>query len=862
MKKFTLAFSILLISTFLGFSQANLFVEAPLNNNTNGVNRGPNGTSAHASLRGCYLVLQSELNNIPAGTTLTSFGFTMTTGTTGMPAMGNFTVYLQNTTDATYQKGTTYAIALTGMTSVFANVLTIPVSAVTTSVSVTLSSAFVYSGNGLYVAYDWNSTGPFVTTGAVYLGETTALPLPAGGGAFANSATTASATLALTNSRPSFLFGFTNGNTNDVQVLAVEAPGKVNANFNTSHVIRAYVRNLSNITRTNIPVALNVSGANTFANTQTISSLAAGAGILVSFSAFNPSTLGLNTLSASVGSDQNNSNNSAVYAQSVTCNQWAMNPPAGNYTINSVGFNTGAGIFLTPYTNPVASSLAGIRGAISVNAPTAGQQLCGALLSSTGVILATTNTIIVTTGMLGTFQTFTFPSAPALSANTFYYFGVAQINPNAIGYFPAGTLGTYYQPSTLYAFTGIAGGAITVLTNNFGYFGLEAIFGDAPLMLSALPSTVCVGSCATINAPTGTGVTNYTWSVGSAGNSIQACPSSLSNNTYSVIGTTTLGCFATGIISIGINPLPNITIASNNNSVCVGGAITFTANGALSYSVNTVNSQSVITQTPAANTIYTVSGIDANSCENTATFNVTIAMLSVTVSNNTTICKGKSITLSGSGPPNYTYNWAVGNLNLPFSSAAVSPTITSTYTLTTSDGFCSLASLVTVTVSPVPTVTLSSSKPTSCRGEAITISGNSAGNYVWNNNSAITPSITVSPLVNTVYNVTVTNSDGCSGTALLSQNVVLCTAINEAETLTAGFRIFPNPNNGQFTVQNNETDSEKVVEIYNTLGSLVKQLRLSETEIEIDMNNHPNGLYIIKITAYKKMIQVSRIIKQ
>lgn len=859
MRIITLVLAILFFSSAGIYGQANLVVEAPLNDNTNGVNRAPNGTSAHAFLRACYLVLQSELGNIPSGTNISSLGFTMTTGTTGAAVPGNITVYLQNTTDVTYLKGLGFATATTAMTNVYASVITIPVSAVTTSVVVTLSSAFLYTGNGLYLAYDYNSTGPFATTGAVYLGETTALPLPGGGGAFAASGTSAPTTMVATNSRPSFLFGFTNANNNDIAVVAIEAPGKVNVNFNAPHVIKAYVKNMSNIAKTNISVNLNITGGNTFANPQSIPSLAPGAGVLVSFSPFNPSTLGLNTLSVSVGSDQNNANNSAVYMQSVTCNQWAMNPPMGSYTINSVGFGTGAGIFLTPYLNPVSSLLGGISGAISLNAPNIGQQLCGALLNSSGVIVATTNTVTVTSGMLGTFQTFTFPTPVSLSAATPYYFGVAQINPNSVAYYPAGTLGSHYQSSTLYAYTGINGGALTILTNNFGYFGLEAIFSSAAIPLTSSPATVCVGSCAMLTAPTG--ISNYTWSTGGNGNSISACPASALTNTYSVSATTSLGCAATGTITIAVNPLPNIILTSLSNTVCVGGTFSFTANGANTYSLNSIATTSTITQNPISNTIYTVSGTNVNSCVNTATIDVSIATLTVTVTSNTTVCKGSPISLTASGPSNYNYVWSDGILNIPFPSTQQSPATTTIYSLTATDGFCTITKTVQVGVSPIPTITVSSSKPSSCKGQSVTITASGAVTYSWST-SATGSSILVAPPTTTNYVVTGTNADNCSKSATFSQVINICAGFNELAENNSQINIFPNPNNGQFTIYSNDTELKKTVEIYNSLGALIKSLQLSTTDTIVDMGNEPNGLYIIKIINDKKMIQASRIIKQ
>jgi len=855
MKKITLAFVLLLLSKSLGFSQANIFVEAPLNQITGSVNRGPNGTAAHSYVSGCYLVSQAELMNIPSGTSLTSFGFTLAAGVTA-PVSGNFTVYLQHTNDLTYQKGTAFNTAVSNMTTSFTGILTLPVSAASTSVAVTLSSPFTYTGGALYVAYNWSSTGPFSGT-ASYLGETTVMPLPVGGGGIFTSAVSAIPTLTLTNARPSFLFGFTNNNSNDLWVSNIDAPSKISAPLNTSLPVRTIIRNISNITRTNVVVNFNVTGANTFNTNQTIPSLAAGASTLITFTGFNPQNLGVNTISLSVPNDQNNLNNAIVYSQSVTCNRWANNPP-GTYTTQVLGFTAGTGIITSPYLNPINAALTGIRGAIgnlttSINLP-----VCAALLDATGNLIAMTNTLTMTSGNLGTFQDFLFASPVNLNANTLYNLGLVQLTS---GISIVGLLGTNYIASNLYSYVGgTTGGALIVLTTNFGYIGIEAIYANAPVSLVSSPTVVCLGNCATVVAPST--ISNYTWSSGGNTSSITACPASATNNTFSVVGTTTLGCPASGSIAVAVNPLPNITLSSITNSVCVGGTFSFTANGANTYSLGGVTTSSAMTQSPGTNTIYTVSGTNANNCVNSATIGVSIATLSVTVGSNTTICKGKTINITASGPAHYTYSWFLGSLTLPFASAQVNPTVTSSYTLTASDGFCSQTNVVTVSVSPVPSVTLSSSKPTSCRGESVTISGNSVGTYSWSSGGLNTASITVAPLVTTVYNTTVTNTDGCSGTAQITQNVVICTSIATNEASANTISIWPNPNNGSFIVNDDHFTQNKIIEIYNNLGEMVTRNEINNNKTAIDLTSAANGIYFVRIIADNQIVQISKIIKQ
>jgi hypothetical protein len=859
MKRLILLFTFL-CSVNLSFSQANLLIEAPLNDNTGGINRGPNGTAAHAFLRGCYLVTQSELVNIPIGTSLTSFGFTMSAGATGAAASGNFTVYLQNTADLTYQKGTNWSTAITSMTTAFASVMTVPLSpGVTTSVAVVLSTPVTYTGGGLYVAYDWASAGPYNTTAANYLGETTTFPLPAGGGANFGSNSSAPATMTLTNSRPAFLFGFANPNTNDIRVWGIEAPGKIAASVNTPHIIKAYLRNSGTVAQTNFSVFLNVTGANSFSNSQLVASLAPGAYTLVSFASFNPQLLGANTISVSVGNDQNNNNNSLTYPQNVNCDTWAQNPATGTYT-NGAGFATGSGIIATSYINPVASSLVGINLQLSADPLNVGQQLYGVLMNATGVIIATSNTVTMTSGMLGTLLTFSFSPGQSLAAATLYNIGIAQYNPTPVAFRPFGYRSSYYTPQ-IYTYAGIAAGTLLPLVQNFGYFGIEAVLGNinSNLVISSTPTAVCVGLCTTLNAPAG--LTNILWNNGATGASINACPTATSN-IFMVAGTNTLGCPATASVAVVINPLPNVAIASTTNAICIGSSISFTANGANTYSLNNVPTPAVIIQNPTANTSYLVGGADANGCVNTASINITVYSLTVSVTSNTAICKGKSVTLSATSPVPYTPVWTNGTLSFPFLTANPTPTSTSTYSFIATDiNGCSLTSTVLVTVNPNPTVSATSSRSVSCKGEPVTISANGAATYTWSNNSN-SVSITVSPINNTSYVVTGANVSGCTHSITVLQVVNPCTAMIEETNMINGLNVYPNPNTGVFNLKADHFEIGTLVSIYSSIGALVKQVELSGENTVIDLSMEANGIYLIQLRENNKATKISRIIKQ
>ncbi|MBK7699430.1 MAG: hypothetical protein IPJ39_12210 [Saprospiraceae bacterium] len=94
----------------------------------------------------------------------------------------------------------------------------------------------------------------------------------------------------------------------------------------------------------------------------------------------------------------------------------------------------------------------------------------------------------------------------------------------------------------------------------------------------------------------------------------------------------------------------------------------------------------------------------------------------------------------------------------------VCPDETTTYTVTVTDeNGCSSSKEVTVTVHPLPTANISGDTEI-CTGSSTSLTASGGTSYVWSN-GATGSSITVSPTATTTYNVTVTDVNGCDGTA-------------------------------------------------------------------------------------------------
>ncbi len=582
-----------------------------------------------------------------------------------------------------------------------------------------------------------------------------------------------------------------------------------------------------------------MSGANTFNSNLSISSLASGASTLVTFTNYTPVNSGLNTISVSVNSDQNNSNNSLTFAQDVTCNYLAGNPGAGSYTSGAVGYGAGAGIIGTQIYNAISANLTGINFAISTNT-VIGVQIYGVLMNTAGAILATTNTLTVGNQHLGSFYEFEFLNAQSLTAATNYVIGMAQMT-GAAAYYPAGTQATNYLPQNMYLTAAIGGGVLTPLPTNFGYFGIEAIYQHtANVSISASPTVLCIGSTSTLQA---LGAVNaYTWSSGSNASSITVSPNV--NTSYSVVSTNSIGCKSKANFALSVSPLPNVNVSSSSASVCVGSSVGLTASGAINYTWSTGANGNNITANPSINTTYSVLGENANGCVNSNSINITVSEPLFAVSSNTFVCGDLPITLTVTGQPNYTYLWSN---NSPFPSITVTLSSNSVYSVTATDpNLCSKTLTVSVNVNPLPNVLASSSTSNICRNEAINLMASGANSYSWST-SETTPTIVISHSNSGTftYSVTGTSTNNCSNTATISIKVFACVGLQDYAKSDTGVQIYPNPAQHYLIVEFDKPQTFEL-QIFNVAGQEVLKKLLIEKHNQIELDQLAKGQYLLK----------------
>lgn len=130
---------------------------------------------------------------------------------------------------------------------------------------------------------------------------------------------------------------------------------------------------------------------------------------------------------------------------------------------------------------------------------------------------------------------------------------------------------------------------------------------------------------------------------------------------------------------------------------------------------------------------------------------------SVDAGSDTSVCSGNSVNLFASGGVNYQWTPAAGLNNPNVQNPVASPLSTTTYTVSSVVGTCTLTDQVTVTVAPRPTVT-ANGNTTICSGDSVVLTSSSPTGNLWSNGSTAS-SITVS--VAGDYSVTV-NNGGCN----------------------------------------------------------------------------------------------------
>lgn len=221
-----------------------------------------------------------------------------------------------------------------------------------------------------------------------------------------------------------------------------------------------------------------------------------------------------------------------------------------------------------------------------------------------------------------------------------------------------------------------------------------------------------------------------------------------------------------------------------------------------------------------------------------------------TLSPSVGICPGGSATLTASGNV-LTYTWST---NSGAQSIVVTPNATTTYTLfgTNATG-CVSSSVLTVTVHPLPSISVISSKSLICVGDTALLTASGADTYTWSGGPS-TASFVITPLTNvsTTYSVAATSTAGCGNTGIITPVVdplVLSTSGNTVVCLgKSALLMASGANVGSYSWLNNTTGnaipfqstsvSPTILTVYTASGVNANNCTVTQT-VSVGVNPNP-----------------------
>lgn len=385
------------------------------------------------------------------------------------------------------------------------------------------------------------------------------------------------------------------------------------------------------------------------------------------------------------------------------------------------------------------------------------------------------------------------------------------------------------------------------------------INGAAPAMPGAITasSSMCPGGSYSASIANVSGATSYTWTVpggatiqsGQGTNTIYIQPGTTSGN-ITVTADNACGTSAAQTFAYTTYTPPTVVANATSTNVCYGSSVTLTGSGANSY----VWSDSVVDGVPfnvMMTDTFTLIGIDANNCEDTTSIIITALALppvTGTVSDQE-VCANDTVIFNGIGA--MTYTWTNGVMD------GMSYIITSggDYIVTGTDmNGCMNADTVNMIVHTLPMVTVALPITTICLDDAaLTLSGESPAGGTWSgtgvSGSTFDPSVSGAGSFGIDYMYT--DANGCSATATDSVTVDLCLGLNET-ALTAA-EMYPNPNNGTFSIVMNQDAENVLIEVTDVQGRVVyssnNQDVTAGTILFVNMENNAQGIYMVRVIA-------------
>ena len=407
-------------------------------------------------------------------------------------------------------------------------------------------------------------------------------------------------------------------------------------------------------------------------------------------------------------------------------------------------------------------------------------------------------------------------------------------------------------------------------------------------------TTECEGITVNLSASGSTGT--YTWYDAPTGGTVLSTGASFmasftpTNPLLIYVEAEDNGCVsARAMTSLTIETIPSLNLLTSVANICLGDTTELQTNpnlGVVSWFDVATGGTALATGanlrvSPAMNMNYYAEVANGSCISAREMITVNVTSVPSPVINLTpaqlVVCQNPSPLVVGvqTGAAGTTYTWSntagVVSTQNTLSVDASTAGVFNFSVLAQNNGCSSAPTTFIVTVNALPNTGFSYDSTSYCVGGSVanplpTITGDAGGTFSADNGlsiNAMTGLIDLATAVAGTYEVTYTIAGTCTNSSTFTLNLVTCSSV---ETLAAGqgYSLFPNPNQGQFTIKTLGQDHMADVQVIDVLGKVVYsrfELPMSSYGVQLQLPSLVPGTYFVRVIQGERAETLPLIIK-
>ena len=364
-----------------------------------------------------------------------------------------------------------------------------------------------------------------------------------------------------------------------------------------------------------------------------------------------------------------------------------------------------------------------------------------------------------------------------------------------------------------------------------------------PVFNLGMDTTICDNVTITFTGPED--MKSYVWN-GTPGTSQTF--TTASSQVHSLRAIDSFGCEFFDEIRLLTKPSSSLDLGPDT-TVCEGESVTFFGPSFFTgYKWNGVSVASPEFESSTTGEV-TVEANNSFGCPAYDTVQLTVSELpEFSLGNDTGFCDVVDLTLIG--PVGFTYSWFNGTTDRIYQ--AKGPGL---FYLTVEDAIgCEYTDSIVLEQYASPSISLGPDTSLRSFDPLVLTPGPGFEEYDWSTGES---SESISVTAKGTYSVTVTDSNGCTGTA--EMKVLSTASVSSIEGVT--YKVYPNPSSDQFTFTSSEPLQDAVLSLINASGQVVSKYVVSGDSLVIGTTELSSGLYKLVLNSNNNVLTFTVLVK-